>query len=163
MREQQASLPPGPSSPPAAGSAPGPATDKADAVESAKGVAQGPPQSAASPLVPWLRALGASLVLTLLEMLILSLISHGKHPSGVWGVQFPGGTVGQVALATLMFGALRAVLVGGLLYLTGWSPSVGLLAGGALGFAQLGTVWGGILVGFAIGLALGGRKYTPEE
>ena len=163
LREEQPSPSPRASSPPTAGAAPGPAAEGAAGAQSAKAVAPAPPQAAAGALAPWLRVLATSLVLTLLEMIIVSAISHGQHPSRVWGVHLAGGAVGRVALATVMCGLGRAALVGGLLYLTGWSPSVGVLAGGALGFALLGTIWGGAVVGFGIGLALGGHRHMPKD
>jgi hypothetical protein len=109
-------------------------------------------------LFAWLRVLGVALGLTLLEMIILSQTNGGKYPWVLWGIHIPGALTMRIVVWTLIFGALRTLLIGGLVYLAGWSPSVALGLGGVLGWTGLGTIPGGVVVGFLIGLLLEPHK-----
>ena len=107
---------------------------------------------------PWLQVALVTLGLTLLEMVILAAATQGKYPSVLWHVHINGSLTMRVIVWTLIFGGLRALLIGGLVYLTGWSSTISLFVGGVLGYTALGTIPGGIVIGFIIGLLLEGHK-----
>ena len=123
-----------------------------------------PPASPPSPLMPWIRVILVTLGLTLLEMVILSATSQGKYPSVLWHQHIDGALPLRIVVWTLIFGGMRVLLIGGLVYLTGWSSTVSLLVGGALGWTTVGTIPGGVVIGFIIGLLLEGHKApTPTK
>ncbi|NLO75061.1 MAG: hypothetical protein GX100_13265 [candidate division WS1 bacterium] len=117
------------------------------------------PPSAWESAMPFIRALGIALALTLIEViLIYALNKDHQYPKSAWGLRFPVDMVPKIMVATLVIGLARGVLIGGLLHLTAWSPTVSLLIGGALGWTGLGTLIGGLVVGFAIGLSYSGHQ-----
>jgi hypothetical protein len=95
-------------------------------------------------------------------MVILNAASHSTYPKGLWGVELGDTVAARIIVWTLIFGALRTLLIGGLMYLTPWGPTVGLVAGVALGFAGLGTPGGGLVIGFLIGVVLEHHKLKPQ-
>jgi len=117
-----------------------------------------PTASAASPIGFLLKALGVSVLVAVVEFgLIAALKADHTGPAAVYFIPMPASMVG-VIVGGLLWGVLRAALIGGLLLFTKWSPTVGLLIGGAMGYALIGpagawqTVVGGVVVGFAIGI-----------
>jgi hypothetical protein len=105
--------------------------------------------------------LGLSLAATAMEMVILNAVSHGVNPKALWGLDYNGTAAARIVVWTLIFGVLRTLLIGGLMYLTPWGPTVGLIIGLALGFTGLGTPIGGPVIGFVIGVILEHHKFVP--
>lgn len=118
------------------------------------------PKTGWAALNPFVRALVVAVVFSMVEMLIVNFFFNKNHrPPGMMGVHFTSlGFAMQVVLWGLIFGVLRAGLIGGLIHLTGWGPTVGLVAGLALGLTGLGTWYVGMVVGFVIGLGYEGHE-----
>jgi hypothetical protein len=95
-------------------------------------------------------------------MVILNAATQHTYPKILWGIGFEGTAAARIIVWTLIFGALRTLLIGGLMYLTPWGPSIGLVVGLALGFTGVGTPIGGPVIGFLIGIVLEHHKLKPQ-